>query len=323
MATLAYILAASHSGSTLLAMLLGSHPDVCTVGELKATSLGDPERYRCSCGARIRECAFWRDLAHGMAARGFDFDVTRAATHITAGANGYHMALLRPLVRGPLLEMVRDAALALSPSWTRHLDRFHDINRALVDTLARQTGARVVVDSSKVGIRLKYLLRDPALDVRVVRLVRDGRAVSLTYTDPVNYADARDPTRRAGGEGGSRDEERLSVAKAAREWRRSNEEADAVLRRVDAARQITISYEALCRDTSATLASIWRFLGVTPRELSESWRQRPHHVIGNGMRFDTDSEVRLDDRWRTALGPDALAAFDAEAGALNRRFGYA
>ena len=45
---LVYILAASHSGSTLLAMLLGSHPDVCTVGELKATSLGNVEEYLCS-----------------------------------------------------------------------------------------------------------------------------------------------------------------------------------------------------------------------------------------------------------------------------------
>ena len=37
---LAYLLAASHSGSTLLAMLLGAHPEACTAGELKATNLG-------------------------------------------------------------------------------------------------------------------------------------------------------------------------------------------------------------------------------------------------------------------------------------------
>jgi len=323
MATLAYILAASHSGSTLLAMLLGSHPEVCTVGELKATSLGDPDRYHCSCGARIRDCAFWRDLAGRMAARGYEFDVTRATTHITAGASRYEAALLRPLHRGRWWEVARDAALALSPSWRGRLERFAGVNHALVESLGAQTGARVVVDSSKVGIRLKYLLRIPQLDVRVVRLVRDGRAVSLTYTDPVNYADARDPHRRAGGEGGTRDEERLTVAEAAREWRRSNEEADAILAGVDPARQITITYEALCTDTNATLASVWRFLGVSAREVGARWRERPHHVIGNGMRFDTDSAVKLDDRWRTALGPGALEAFNAEAGALNRRFGYA
>ena len=53
-----YILAASHSGSTLLAMLLGSHPDVCTAGELKAASVGDVDAYRCSCGAPILQCGF-------------------------------------------------------------------------------------------------------------------------------------------------------------------------------------------------------------------------------------------------------------------------
>jgi hypothetical protein len=35
MRRLAYILAASHSGSTLLSMLLGSHPQIATVGEMK------------------------------------------------------------------------------------------------------------------------------------------------------------------------------------------------------------------------------------------------------------------------------------------------
>ena len=82
----AYILAASHSGSTLLAMLLASHPDVCTTGELKAQSLGDPDKYRCSCGALIRQCEFWNDIAARMASRGHVFDITRSETHLTADA---------------------------------------------------------------------------------------------------------------------------------------------------------------------------------------------------------------------------------------------
>ena len=70
-------------------MLLGSHPDVCTVGELKATSLGDPDTYRCSCGELIRACGFWRDVAARMAERGRPFDVLHAKTHINAGATPY------------------------------------------------------------------------------------------------------------------------------------------------------------------------------------------------------------------------------------------
>lgn len=304
-------------------MLLGSHAEVCTVGELKFTSLGDPRRYRCSCGSLIGSCTFWSAIARSMAERGRPFDVTRAGTHITAGANPYIAALLRPLHRGRLMELARDGALALSPSWRRHLGRFHSVNQALIESLSEQSGARVIVDSSKVAIRLKYLLRNPGLDVRVIRLVRDGRGVALTYTDPAAYADASDPRFRGGGYGGGRERERLSLKEAAHEWRRSNEEADAILARVDAARQITVAYEELCADTEGTLARLWTFLGLRPDGAVRNWRTRAHHLIGNGMRFDTTDEVRLDDRWKEALGATALATFDSEAGALNRRLGYA
>ena len=47
MTRLVYILAASHSGSTLLATLLGAHRDTVSVGELKATSLGNADEYKC------------------------------------------------------------------------------------------------------------------------------------------------------------------------------------------------------------------------------------------------------------------------------------
>jgi len=67
---LVYIMAASHSGSTLLAMLLNSHPEICTVGELKATSLGDPDSYYCSCRNKIRECAAtWQNAGFASISR--------------------------------------------------------------------------------------------------------------------------------------------------------------------------------------------------------------------------------------------------------------
>ena len=65
-----YLLAASHSGSTLTAMLLGSHPDVCTVGELKGVRLTDPDRYLCSCMKNIRECEFWNNITDLMNKKG-------------------------------------------------------------------------------------------------------------------------------------------------------------------------------------------------------------------------------------------------------------
>ena len=112
------------------------------------------------------------------------------------------------------------------------------------------------------------------------------------------------------------------MREAAREWRRSNEEAEHVLEGLDPGRWIEVRYEGVCSDPAGQLARLCNLLGVVPRGLARDFRSAEHHVLGNGMRLDTTSEVRLDDRWRSVLTPEDLAAFDRIAGGLNRRYGY-
>jgi hypothetical protein len=318
----AYIQAASHSGSTLLAMLLNSHPQICTVGELKITALGDIGRYRCSCGALILECPFWCGVTQDLRQAGFDFDIGHPGTHFGAIRSPLAQRLLRPLHRGPVFEWLRDTALACTPGWNSHLAATQARNAALIGSVLVRSGKDVIVDSSKIGMRLKYLLRNPALDVRVVRVKRDGRAVALTYMDPEHFADASNPALRGGGSGASRDAERLGAAEAAHEWLRSNEEAEAVLAGVDPRRRLEVSYEGLCADTEGTLRGIFTFLGVDATCERPPFRAAVHHVVGNGMRLDSTSEVQLDERWRDALSDSELGIFDAVAGQMNRRLGY-
>ncbi len=322
MTRLVYILAASHSGSTLLAMLLNAHPEICTAGELKMTNLGDIRRYRCSCGALIRECGFWEKVCAGMARRGFAFDLERPGTNFNAVGSGYARRLLRPLHRGPILETVRDAALMLSGTWRRSLPEILARNAALAETVCEIRGAKMIVDSSKVGVRLKYLLRSPNLDVRVIRLVRDGRAVAMTYLDPARFADARDPEKRGGGSGGDRRDERLSLRHAAVEWRRSNEEAEHILALLDRSCWTQVRYEDLCRAPAETLGRLFTFLGVDPALADPDFRKAEHHVLGNGMRLDTTSEIVLDERWNSTLTATDLNEFDRIAGRINRKYGY-
>lgn len=319
---LAYILSASHSGSTLLAMLLGAHPELVTVGELKATALGDPDSYLCSCRSRIRECEFWRAITQRMEKRGVTFDVTNAGTDLRSEATPYVKRLLKPLHHGPLLEALRDAALACSGAWRRKLPRIQALNYALMASVLEQTGRAVIVDSSKIGIRLKYLLRTTGLDVRVIRLVRDGRGVALTYLDPGQFADASEPSLRGGGTGTAPLPARRSMAEAAEEWRRSNEEAEAVLARLERSQWMQVQYERLCAEPTATIASICSFLGVDPGATVLDFRSRPHHIIGNGMRLDSVGVIRLDERWKAELSPSDLNVFQAVAGTMNRRLGY-
>jgi hypothetical protein len=298
---LVYVLAASHSGSTLLTMLLSAHPDLCSVGELKAAVPGDVDEYSCSCGERIRRCGFWARVCAGMLRRGFDFDLAGPHVDLQSIGSAYVHRLLQPLHRGRLLERARDAVLWLSPAWRAGYAVVQRRTAALVDTICEVSGPNIIVDSSKYALRLKYLLRNPALDVQIVRLVRDGRAVAATYHV---------------------DEKRLPMGPAAREWRRSNEEAEELLVGVERFRWTEVRYEDLCDDPAGVLAGLFAFIGVDPARGTLDFRGREHHIIGNWMRSQKTTEIHLDERWRTELTPADLCAFDAVAGRLNRRYGY-
>jgi hypothetical protein len=319
---LAYILAASHSGSTLLAMLLASHPETCTTGELKATSLGDPRKYPCSCGVSLGECEFWRDIRDEMERRGFPFDIADAGTDFGTNASSYVRCLLKPLHRGRAAELVRDLLLWLSPSWRTNLPMLQRRNRVFIEAICHCYDAHIAIDSSKIGLRLKYLVRDREMGVKVVRLIRDGRAVALTYYRPELYTRHLDQGLPKGTSKDGLLEEARSMAQAEREWRRSNEEAEHVLQNLSPSQWIEVRYEDLCTDPDRTLDHVFRFLGVDPSRSFRNFRSRARHIVGNSMRLDVTEEIKLDDRWRTVLTSQELREFDAIAGEMNRRYGY-
>src|SRR6185503_10428638 len=107
-------------------------------------------------------------------------------------------------------------------------------------------------DSSKVALRLKYLLRIPSLDIKVIRCTRDGRAVSLTYMDDWAFADSADPSLRGGGTGEKRPSVRRNMMEAANEWKRSNEAADCLLAQLPRDQWMEVRYEDLCANPRET-----------------------------------------------------------------------
>jgi len=317
-----YILAASHSGSTLLTMLLNAHPAIASVGELSPAHIGDLASYRCSCGRRIRLCPFWEHTAWAARASGVDFRLEAFPTRFAMPESRLATRLLRPLHRGPALEWVRDTSLRCLTAWPRHFAQVARANEVLVRAILDYYGTHVFVDKGR-ALRLKYLLRLACLNVKVIHLVRDGRAVALTHTDPAGYADATDPRLRGGGDGGKRPDPRLSMSQAAWQWGRCMEEARHALHRLAPSRWIRIRYEDLCTETARTISRVFRFLGVDPHQEVRDFRSVEHHVIANGMRLDATSDIRLDERWRSVLSDSDLRLFDDIGGKPNKRLGYA
>lgn len=298
----AFILAHSFSGSTLLSLLLGAHPEIATVGEMFIVRGHNTDDYSCSCGEPIDRCAFWQRVAREMAARGIPYDVRSEDTSLSAGDYGWpgrRVVWAEP--RGRFLEAVRRAAFALMPGVSRELDRRIAINRHLADVVLDLRGARVFVDATKRPGRALLLQRDPRLDLRVIHLVRDGRAV------------CRSTIRNLG----------RTVEEGARSWASSAERCEDLRQTLPPERWLTVRHEDLCRDVPGTLERIFGFLGVDTDHPIGDFRASDHHIIGNRMRLSRTSEIRLDERWRAELRPEQIRTVERIAGPELRRHGYA
>jgi len=111
MRRLVYILASSYSGSTLLTLLLANHPEISTIGELKASALGDVGKYVCSCGRPILECRFWKQVGAKMAAMGAEFRLEDFGTHFRASGPVCDR-ILRASLRGKVFEKMSGKSFA-------------------------------------------------------------------------------------------------------------------------------------------------------------------------------------------------------------------
>jgi hypothetical protein len=293
---LTYIHSASHSGSTLLAQLLARHPEVATVGELSGTVHRARPGYRCSCGVELVQCGFWQCVSASMAKRGFTYSATTAETDIRNAANPVARKLLKPLHRGPMLELARDVGMLLVGA--SHLERQQALKTALVESVMECTGKPLLIDSSKSGVQLKYHLRNPRLEVKAIGLVRDGRGVALSI--------ARNQS--------------TTFPKGAHDWKRTNEEAQAIAGGIGA-RWLQVKYEALCEDPQGTLERIWRFMGVAPKKLDDCAPMHAH-VLGHGSRLNGAAKIHNSEKWRKDLSAADLRAFEDIAGPMNRELGY-
>ncbi len=112
------------------------------------------------------------------------------------------------------------------------------------------------------------------------------------------------------------------MASAAREWRRSTEEAQNLIDSLRPEQVRQVNYEQLCSDPEGTLRSLADFVGFTEDEMTLNFRSKVHHVIGNGMRLIDSSQIMLDERWRDELSEADLKGFDEVAGDTLRLHGY-
>lgn len=160
-----YIAGAGRSGSTLLEMILGNVPGFFSIGEARFFwQYLQKDDIKCGCGNLIAECAFWskviKHLNNNTLVNFSDVAVRAAKVDRTRNM------LLRHFPKN-LLQSSGDFAQAIS---------------YLYDAIWEKSGYQVIVDSSKVPSHLYLLLKKSCIDIRVIHLVRDGRAVAYSWS---------------------------------------------------------------------------------------------------------------------------------------------
>lgn len=299
MNSLVYILSPSYSGSTLLTCLLATHREIATVGELKATPLGNVADYSCSCGVPILACPFWESVGKSMSTRGHAFSAAVIDSHFRS-SSWLVDRILHAGLRGPWFEAIRRAAIWILPPVRRRYRGVLERNLALIDSITEISGGRVFLDGSKDAIRLQYLRGAGFHDVKVLYLLRDGRGAAYSY---MRHHD-------------------VAMERAAGEWVRAQRECDRAVRTFPAAACLRMRYEDLCREPAGTMDALYLFLRLDPQLGSLAYRAPEHHILGNSTRLRSTSVLRLDERWREGVTPADRAVFERIAGRLNRSYGY-
>jgi hypothetical protein len=278
-----YIVGSGRSGSTLLANILGTIDGFSSVGELYYLwERGVLKNRRCGCGEWFRDCQFWRQTLGEL--RG---DVAHQGTRV--------QGLMDALVR------TRHAAHYLRPFQSIGKVRKGEAEllnqlEELYLAIAKHTGARVIVDSSKYPVYGRALTQIESLDLYAVHLIRDSRAVSYSWARKKRQPDKPGVAflTRHGPVGSSM------------MWMTWNGLAE-TLWRGSASRYTRLRYEDFIAQPAVAVSQLAAFLGeeAVGVELGEGGEvdiRMSHTVSGNPMRFDSGKVLLREDReWMRAM----------------------
>ncbi|MCC6603867.1 MAG: sulfotransferase [Anaerolineae bacterium] len=292
-----FLTAHAFSGSTLTSFLMGMHPEIATVGELTGPAQHlDLAAYPCSCGRLFQQDPFWQAVATAVNQYGLSYSLTNYLdTRFELSRNPVWQRLLAGSFRSSKLEAARDQLLfALWPSQLARLKEQARRNELFARAILDVTEKSIFLDTAKDPMRIRYLPLAPNLDLYVIHLVRDVRGVVASIR-------SRHPE--------------TNVETAVRSWIARENNINRLLKTVPANRQIQVSYEDLVTNTLPTLNRLFIFLGAQPFETLNNYRETEHHILGNKMRKRQSSEIKLDEKWRTALSEKQLQLISRMVGA--------
>ena len=294
---LIYIVSNGRSGSTLLDLLLGAHPNMWTLGEFQVLpwELLTPIQ-TCGCGQSVTDCLFWQNILDR-----FDKTLKTGTIHRFRRTHGAGRVLRWS-------ELARLFSGYCRPS-TRTAIRAYGLENALIMREVLKIAKELkevnfLVDASKDPYRLWWLLQSDLFSVHVIHLTKDPRAFVYSMTK-YNLADYRKAFR-------------MSLRYIVQ-----NRIIELILRKTTSQRYVQIRYEDPASRPKETMHTIFTRFGISSKDYNpEDFRKAENHAIsGNKMRHD-DRGIFLDEMWRRRLPASRQYLIKAITYLTARRYGY-
>ena len=282
-AKLIYIMGTGRCGSTLLDNALGSIEGFFSTGELHKLWSGAILRGAgCGCGRPVVDCPVWSKVLSRVGYPDGLVDPREVWRWQLGEARVVHTPRILRLEPG-------------SPSDRPDLERYRELLGALHRAILDVTGADVIVDSSKTPADAAILSTMTDVDLTLVHLVRDPRAVAHSWqrTRPTNDPHREEPMFR------------LGPATSTVRWDLTNLVGDRVRRRSGRVAAFTVRYEDFVERPREVVGRIVDAAGKQGRPLpfvnDRTIRLESNHTVwGNRSRFLTgDVRLHADEEWRT------------------------
>jgi Sulfotransferase family len=320
------------SGSTILDIVLGNHPDIESVGEVANLFVNgwisreslrgiDPKKRRvpiCTCGKRLdvlyvdapdEACPFWSSVRREWVER-TDPDSIENYPKLRGNFGRTRLARLVQQYLRLLYEKRRPSARFRS---------YARLTRAFFESIRAVSGKPVIVDSTKSPVRAFALGMVPGIDLYVVHLVRDGRGI---------IASLRKTFEKDVQAGIMWDHEGHPMWRAVARWIVLNLAAEWVCTQLGPNRTMRLRYEDFVADPKGALERIGSLIELDLREVAEAASsgkpmQAGHNVGGNRTKKSGIIRLRPDEEeWKSALSPTEQRLSWMLMGWLMRRYGY-
>lgn len=298
-----YVVGAARSGSTVLDTVLGSHKDVESIGELTyaARALTSNSEF-CACGELAAECAFWSDIQETWT----NLWPERPSLEKWSALQARYE---QPFALPKLLWGMKTRMPATFSDYLKGIE-------TLYQAIRQVSGKSVIVDSSKNPIRAIAICQSPAIDLRLIHLVRDCRGVIWSQCKNVE-ADPR---------GGV--EQHLNPRSAWRTallWYATNRVAEYSTELNCKENSLLVRYEDFAANPEKELLRISKLTKIDFSAVADALRQKGdlkagHIIAGNRLRMNRSIKLQPDLSWHGRLSRTQKLAFCLIARSTARRY---